>query len=187
MRADRTGAPEWITRRARKGGNPGLAVGVMIGVLASMVALNMAGQAFKQSSTRPLAQSRHQPQAAPVAQISRARPEAAPWSDRGRSVEQVRREAVSLVWQSDQPAVSAAPTTRQTVFNDQNYLPRGADNVVSLREGYKPVETEKPAGKVRVTIVEQTPSMKVRACWPLKEGSIERRNCRFRVGLQYRD
>lgn len=51
MRADRTGAPEWITRRARKGGNPELAVGVMIGVLASMVALNMAGQAFKQSST----------------------------------------------------------------------------------------------------------------------------------------
>lgn len=94
---------------------------------------------------------------------------------------------MSLVWQSDQLAVSAAPTTRQTVFNDQNYLPRWADNVVSLREGYKPVETERPAGKVRVTIVEQTPSMKDRACWPLKEGSIERCNCRFRVGLQYRD
>lgn len=52
------------------------------------------------------------------------------------------------------------PAVKQTVFNDQNYTPRGADNVLSLRDSYQPVEPEKPADKVRVTIIEQTPSMK---------------------------
>jgi hypothetical protein len=29
--------------------------------------------------------------------------------------------------------------------------------------------------------------MKDRACWPYRQGSIERRNCRLSVGLKHRD
>lgn len=83
------------------------------------------------------------------------------------------------------PSSSAnAPAVKKTVFNDQNYTPRGADNVLSLRESYQSVEQEKPAGKVRVTVIKET---KDQTCWPLKEGSIERRNCKSHVGLNYRD
>lgn len=83
------------------------------------------------------------------------------------------------------PAIGAG---RQTVFNDENFTPRGADNVLRLGEPIREaVPPETPAEKVKVTIVTQTSSMKDRACWPFKPGSLERRNCRSSVGLNYRD
>lgn len=86
--------------------------------------------------------------------------------------------------QPEQPTGSDSPEVKQTVFNDQNYTPRGADNVLSLGGSYQPIEQEKPAGKVRVTVIKET---KDQTCWPLKEGSIERRNCKSHVGFNYRD
>jgi hypothetical protein len=85
---------------------------------------------------------------------------------------------------SQPPEQTSSPNTsavRQTAFNDQNYTPRGADNVLSLREANQLVESEKPAGKMRVTVIKET---KDSTCWPLKEGSIERRNCKAYMGLQ---
>lgn len=80
-----------------------------------------------------------------------------------------------------------ANTVRQTVFNDQNFIPRGADNVVTLGVGEYIPPRKAPSKGVNVTIVGQSPSMKDRACWPYRQGSIESRNCRASVGLKYRD
>lgn len=185
MKADRDDAPEWLTSRPSKGSHLKVVLAGTIGTVVTLGALTLAGQAFMQNTVKNLAENSQQPKPKPVAEITRVEP--APRIDWDEIVEeQARRDAMSTQ-QPEQPIGSDSPAVKQTVFNDQNYTPRGADNVLSLGGSYQPVEPEKPAGKVRVTIIEQTPSMKDRACWPHKEGSIERRNCKSRVGLNYRD
>ncbi|MBN4180662.1 hypothetical protein GS393_02112 [Pseudomonas savastanoi pv. phaseolicola] len=79
------------------------------------------------------------------------------------------------------------PASRQTSFNDQNFIPTGAYNIVTFHHSPdNPPRVESPQ-KVKLTIVQQTPSMKDRACWPFRQGSIESRNCRLSVGLKHRD
>lgn len=80
-----------------------------------------------------------------------------------------------------------ANTTRQTVFNDQNFIPRGADNVVALRVGSDLSPRKEAPKKAKLTIVQQPLSIKERACWPYRQGSIESRNCRAWIGLHHRD
>ena len=182
MKADRDDAPEWLTSRPRKSGNLGVVLAGAIGMVVTLGALTMAGQAFMQATAKNLAENRQQPKPKPVAEITRAEP--APSKDWDRIVEQqVRRDAMRQQ-QPEQPTGSDSPAVKQAVFNDQNYTSRGADNLLSLSEYYQTAEPEKPAGKVRVTVIKET---KDQTCWPLKEGSIERRNCKSRVGLEARN
>lgn len=185
MKADRSDAPEWIRSNTRRKSNWGVVIPGVIGLVVTLGALNIAGQAFLQSNVQKLVGKRQQPRPAPVAEITRSEP--APRKDWDRLVEQQARQDAMSQQPTEQPTSSESPAIKQTVFNDQNYAPRGADNVLSFRENYHPIEPERPAGKVKVTVVEQTPSMKERACWPHKEGSVERRNCKLGVGLHYRD
>ncbi|UYP31950.1 hypothetical protein OEG79_07600 [Pseudomonas sp. Z8(2022)] len=179
MKADRDDAPEWLTSRPRKRGNLGVVLAGVIGTVVTLGALNMAGQAFMQTTVKNLAENRQQPKPKPVAEITRSEP--TPRNDWDRIVEeQARRDAMSQQ-QPEQPTGSDSPAVKQTVFNDQNYTPRGADNVLSILEGYQPAEPAKPAGKVRVTVIKET---KDSTCWPLKEGSIERRSCKSYLKLQ---
>lgn len=76
---------------------------------------------------------------------------------------------------------------RQTVFNDRNFTPRGADNVVHFQVGANPLPKKEPPKEMKLTIVRQSPSMKDRACGYLRRGSLESRNCRTSIGLNYRD
>lgn len=157
----------------------------MIGTGITLGALYFGSQFLLQSKVQEMAEKRMPPKPTQVAEITRADP--APRKDWDRIVEQqAGRDAMSQQ-QPEQPTGSDSPATKQNIFNDHNYTPRGADNVLSLRETNEPAESENPVGKVRVTIIEQTPSMKDRACWPHKEGSIERRNCRSHMGLNHRD
>lgn len=182
MKADRDDAPEWLTSRPSKGSNLKVVLAGVIGTAVTLGVLTLAGQAFMQTSVKSLAENRQQPKPKPVAEITRAEP--APRNDWDKIVEeQARRDAMSTQ-QPEQPAGSDSHAPKQTVFNDQNYITRGADNVLSLRENYQPAEPEKPAEKLRVTVIKET---KDSTCWPLKEGSIERRNCKSHVGLNYRD
>lgn len=182
MKADRNDAPEWLTSRPRKNGNLGVVLAGVAGIVVTFGALTLAGQAFMQNTVKNLAANSQQPKPKPVAEITRA--ELAPRNDWDKIVEeQARRDAMSQ-HQSEQPTGSDSPATKQNIFNDHNYTPRGADNVLSLRETHQPAEPEKPTGKVRVTVIKET---KDQTCWPLKEGSIERRNCKSHVGLNYRD
>lgn len=88
-------------------------------------------------------------------------------------------------------AASASTTTKiskQTDFHDQNYVARGAENVVSLQSTKRsPAPEHSSQQSVRVTIVGREPSAKDTVCSSYREGSIERRNCRFSTGLNHRD
>ncbi len=87
------------------------------------------------------------------------------------------------------PGVSSTPLNapRQTVFNDHNFTPRGADNVVTFAKEPILATESPPTKRVPVTIVAQPTSIKTRACLPYAPGSIELRNCRAQVGLRFRD
>lgn len=129
------------------------------------------------------AENRQQPKPTPVAEISRAEP--APRNDWDKIVEeQARRDAMSQ-HKPEQPTGSDSPATKQNIFNDHNYTPRGADNVLSSREIPKPVIQVRPQEKLRVTGIKE--GRKLKDFCGGKEGSIERRNCRSHVGLNYRD
>lgn len=187
MKADRDDAPAYLRRKgwqytARKWSVPVLAsTAVVFG------ALYFASSALLQNTVRSLA-SKHQSQRYPVAQVNRSNPvnDQDKWD---RLVEeQFRRDNPSATIQpATEPALPAIP--KQTVYHDQNYTPRGADNVLPLRPFPTPMEPARqsePQG-TRITIVGETRSTKDRVCWPYKEGSIERRNCKFAVGLGNRD
>lgn len=95
---------------------------------------------------------------------------------------------VAVATSSSKVQPPQASAGKQNVFNDQNFTPRGADNVVSFNDASRSLAPEEaPPRPTKVTVVHQTPSMKDRACWPYKTGSLEHRNCRSAVGLQYRD
>lgn len=82
---------------------------------------------------------------------------------------------------------SAHPAAWQTSFNDQNFIPTGAHNIITLYHSSDNSPRVESPRKVKLTIVQQTPSMKDRVCWPFRQGSIESRNCRLSVGLKHRD
>ena len=182
MKSDKDDAPEWLRSDTRKRSSLTMLIPGLIGTGITLGALYFGGQALMKGTVQELAERRTPPKPTPVAEITRAEP--APRKDWDRIVEQqARRDAMSQQ-QPEQPTSSDSPATKQNIFNDHNYTPRGADNVLSLRDSYQPAEPEKPAGKVRVTVIKET---KDQTCWPLKEGSIERRNCKSHVGLNYRD
>lgn len=163
MNADISDAPSRIFRKHHHRGVIYVASFVVIGVIA-------AASVFA-SITRGS-------NAGPVLNATGATPsnELAP----GQRVEQtpLQRSSNTL------PSTNA---TRQTAFNDQNFVPRGADNVVSFHVNADPPQKVEPAQKVKLTIIRQSPSMKDRACWPYRQGSIESRNCRAAIGLKHRD
>lgn len=182
MKADRDDAPEWLRSDTRKRSSLAMLIPGMIGTGITLGALYFGSQFLLQSKVQEMAEKRMPPKPTQVAEITRADP--APRKDWDRIVEQqAGRDAMSQQ-QPEQPTGSDSPATKQNIFNDHNYTPRGADNVLSLRETYQHDEQEKTAGKVRVTVIKET---KDQTCWPLKEGSIERRNCKSHVGLNYRN
>lgn len=183
MKADRDDAPEWLTSKPSKRDNMGAVVAGVIGVIVTLGALTLGDQAFMKNTVKNLAANSQPPKPKPVAEITRA--ESAPRNDWDSIVEeQARRDAMSQQ-QPDQHAGSDSPTFKQTVFNDQNYTPRGADNVLSSREIPKPVAQEQSQETLRVTGIKEERKLKD-LCWG-KEGSIERRNCRSQIGLNHRD
>ncbi|OEC35824.1 hypothetical protein A7D25_07615 [Pseudomonas sp. 21C1] len=180
MKADRHDAPEWI-KASSKRNRLDLVIPGLIGTVLTIGALHVAGQAFLQSNVQNLVDRKKEPRPVPVAEIRRADPE----TDWSKVVEaQARRDATSQP-QTAPPAGTESTATKQTVFNDLNYTPRGADNVLSFKETYQPVEPEKPAGKVRVTVIKE--EQKLKDFCGGAQGSIERRNCRSSVGLEYRN
>lgn len=180
MKADKNDAPEWIKSSSRKRSNLGVVIPGLIGTVITIGALHVASQAFLQGTVKNLADSKQQPTPAPVAEIRRSEPQ----TDWSKVVEeQARRDAMSQP-QAELPTSAEHTVTKQTVFNDLNYTPRGADNVLPVEKNYKTVEQEKPAQKLKVTVIKET---KDTTCWPLKEGSVERRNCKASVNLSRRN
>ena len=184
MKADWNDAPGHL-KRPRKRGAAKLIPG-LIGILITLALLQMASSAFLKGTVQGIVDKRTQPKPAPIAEIRRAEPTAT--KDWDRVVEEVAaRDAMPKTAQS-QVDTQRPPPNKQTVFTDANYVPRGADNVVSsFKEPLQPIRLPSPTAKKEITVVGQKPSKKDSTCWPFKEGSLERRRCRASVGLNNRD
>lgn len=184
MSAEPDDAPDWLVQKPRRTRPIALIVCLAIGGLAT---LELASRALPGPSTS--VGTDH-----PALRAEAAAPFAPEPADAIRGM--VRRatpppgeeNAVAAAAPPSKVQLPAASAGKQTVFNDQNFTPRGADNVVSFGEAPRGLAPEEASSQpTKVTVVHQTPSMKDRACWPYKAGSLEHRNCRSAVGLQYRD
>lgn len=187
MQADRDDAPVYLRRKGWPYTSKKWAIPTLASTVIVLGALHFASSALLQNTVRSLA-NKHQSQSYPVAQGTR--PTATDNQDKWDRLvdEQYRRDNPRATIQpATEPALPAIP--KQTVYHDQNYTPRGADNVLPLRpfpSPQEPIRQPQPQG-TRFTIVGETRSTKDRVCWPYREGSIERRNCKFSVGLSNRD
>ncbi|MCQ4241148.1 hypothetical protein [Stutzerimonas stutzeri] len=182
MKAEWNDAPDYIRRRPRKGAVEWLIPG-LIGTVIMLAALQMVSSAFLKGTAQDIADKRAQPTAAPVAEITRAEPAAA--KDWDRVVEEVAARGATPQPQSAQPqAATAEAPPKQTVFNDKNYVPQGATNVVpAIQVALDPRATA--SSKKEIVIVGK--ESRLRDLCPYREGSIERRNCKMSVDLNRRD
>lgn len=162
MKAELSDAPERITRRGHRRGVQSLVACLAIGSVVGVSALLWATRSEPHRGIASMGSE---------AQVLNA---------------EVDR---SSVIRSNPKSLDMGPdlASRQTSFNDQNFTPTGAHNIVTFHHSPdNPPRAESPQ-KVKLTIVRQTPSMKDRACWPFRQGSVESRNCRLSVGLKHRD
>lgn len=171
MKADISDAPERVIRKHHKQNVFYTAICLVIGSLATVGALQRIdrspspGSAYKQTVS-PAGSDEE------LAGVDQMPP----------------RQGLDSSWlraSSEIRLPSNAP--RQTVFHDQNFIPSGAENVVALRVSSDLSPRPEAPKKAKLTIVRQSPSMKERACWPYRQGSIESRNCRASIGLKHRD
>jgi hypothetical protein len=170
MKADISDAPIRVIRKRQKHSHIYVVIGVVIGSAATIGAFHFISRASTVDSAFNQAIN------------STGKDEKS--TEAGNIVQ---RQALESSWLRASDINLPVNSARQTVFNDQNYIPRGADNVVALRVDDVLSPDRKATDKVKLTIVRQSPSMKDRACWPYRQGSIESRNCRASVGLKHRD
>lgn len=186
MKADRNDAPEYIRTSSRQSGASAWIIPGIIGTCITLGLLQVAGSAFLNGTVQSLAHKSTQAKPAPVAQIPRQDPVSE--KDWERIVEdQARRDQGAQLNTTLYQSETASASVKQTVFNDDNYIPRGANNVMSFVVPTSMVEEQKITEKLKITVIKQESNTKDRACWPYKAGSIERRNCRSSIGLNYRD
>lgn len=189
MRADRDDAPAYLRSRGWKHAFRVWAVPAVVGITITTGLLQAGNSAFRQTVTSASA-SNHSSQR-PVAQIVQPLPSReASEHERliQRQVDHDMQAWKAKQLQSHQPSQQPA-NVRQTVFHAGNYIPRGADNVVrfqSTQASYEVDKHESSSQGVRVTVVGETRDMKEQACSVFREGSLEKRNCKFDVGLSWR-
>lgn len=189
MKADRDDAPEWLTSQPRKRGMGAVVVGV-IGMIVTLGALTLGGQAFMQNTVKNLAANSQQPKPTPVAEITRSEP--TPRNDWDKIVEeQARRDTMSRQQRPEQPTGLAIPVPKQTVFNDQNYIPKGAINLVDAREwgAAEPYEqTRKRQEEQKIIVIGQQNKPEDWICSYFgKDGSLRKRDCKARYQLNNRN
>ncbi|RMS46666.1 hypothetical protein ALP71_01568 [Pseudomonas coronafaciens pv. garcae] len=171
MKADSSDAPKQVMRRRHKHSVFYTVTCLVIGSVATIGALQWVSRA-------PGLDSAYKQTISPAGKIEAL----------ARASDMPARQGPDSSWlRASSETRLPANTAHQTVFNDQNFIPEGADNVVALRVGSDLSLRKEASKKVKLTIVRQSPSMKDRACWPYRQGSIQSRNCRASIGLNHRD
>ena len=167
IKADITDAPERVIRRHHKQNVFCTAICLVIGSLAAVGAIRLVDRS-------PSLDSAHK-------QVERT-------TEKDQELTRVPRQGRDSSWLRASTEVYLPDNAaRQTVFNDQNFVPKGAENVVVFRVSSELSPRPEAPKKAKLTIVRQSLSMKERVCWPYRQGSIESRNCRASVGLKHRD
>lgn len=185
MKADWNDAPDYITRHPRRNRRLAKIIPGLIGTLITLAVLHTAGSAFFQGTAQRIAEKRIQPKPVPVAEITRAAPVAT--KDWDRVVEEVAARGATPQLQSAQPqAVTAEPPPpKQTVFNDNNYVPQGAANIVPATQVVPERTITIPSRKKEIVVVGK--QSRISDFCPGGEGSIMRRNCKSSVNLNTRN
>lgn len=173
MNADWDDAPQYLKSKKR-----GQELGVWLAAIAlgagiTALALYMAGHKLPFSPERPVAQSVPAESYTPVYDFS-------------EPASQPEKTSEQLFWEDVNARNHQQAQPKQTEYNDSNYVARGADNVVPMGTDSVDVQPESPK-QVRVTVVGETQDKREAACWPYREGSIEKRNCKSWVGLHHRN
>lgn len=177
MKADWNDAPGHL-KRPRKRGAAKLIPG-LIGILITLALLQMASSAFLKGTVQGIVDKRTQPKPAPIAEIRRAEPSAT--KDWDRVVEEVAARGAT-----PQPqAATAGPPPKQTVFNDKNYVPQGATNIVPATRVIPEPAVAIPTRQKEIVVVGK--ERRISDFCPGGEGSIERRNCKAAVNLNSRN
>lgn len=180
MKADWNDAPDHITRHPRKSRRLAKLIPGLIGTVITLAVLQMAGSASLQGTAQRIADRRIQPKPAPVAELTRAEPAAT--KDWDRAVEEVTARGATPQPQSAQSqAGTAVPPPKQTVFNDKNYVPQGAINIVPATRVIPEPPITIPTRQKEIVVVGK--ESRLRDFCPYSEGSIEKRNCRMNIDL----
>jgi hypothetical protein len=183
MKADWNDAPDYIRRRPRKKAVAWLISG-LIGTAIMLAALQMASSSFLKGTAQGIVDRRIQPKPVPVAEITRAEPAAT--QDWDRVVEEVAARGAAPQPQSAQPlAATTEPPPKQTVFNDKNYIPQGATNIIPATRVTPEQPVTTPSSREEIVVVGK--ESRLSDFCPHREGSIERRNCKANVNLGVRN
>lgn len=184
MKADWNDAPDYITRHPRKSRRLEKLIPGLIGTVITLAVLQMAGSAFLQGTAQSIAEKRIQSKPASVAEISRAEPAAT--KDWDRVVEEVAARGATPQQQSTQRQARTAeqPPAKQTVYNDNNFVPQGATNIVSARRVNSELTITPSVNRKEIVVVGK--KSRLSDFCPYREGSIERRNCKANVELNSR-
>lgn len=135
----------------------------------------LASRDFEHSAFSVTSEMPAQPAPEPIFEITKPHnPEVKDWETVVE--EQALRDVESRV---EAPA-------RQTSFNDQNYIPRGADNIVAAATVAPEQQPESPKQRPKEIVVVGKGEKRVRDYCPFAPGSLEHRNCRFKVGVESR-
>lgn len=177
MKADLDDAPEWVSSR-RKRSRAGILIPGLIGTCITFGALYFSSQAFLQGTVQQIVEKRQQPQRVPVAEITRSEPSGN--KDWDKVVDEVSRQ--SRGYEQPWAAEPLTQSAKQTVFNDLNYTPQGAVNIIPATSTY-PEESPEPKVTRQKEIVVVGKESRLRDYCPYSEGSIERRNCRMSIDL----
>lgn len=184
MKADWNDAPDYVRAYRRKKSAVAWVIPGLISTVIVLAGLQVAGSAFLKSTTQSIVEKRTQPKPASHAEITRAQPAAT--KDWDTVVEEAAARGATPQPQSAQPqADTAVPPPKQTVFNDKNYVPQGATNIVPGAR-VVPVQTAETRVSPKEIVVVGKDSRLSDFC-PGRVGSIERRNCRSTVNLNDRN
>lgn len=172
MRADSGDMPDYLQPRSHAGGAVKWIVAGVFGIGITAGILYLAGSNLSGNMRSFVSQK--QPQAEPVPRKIFIPTEPVRGTDWDQVVEeQARRDAEP---QAEMPI-------KQTSFNDQNYIPRGADNVVPAEKVYAEQPPEQRSQKPTKVVVVGKAERRLSDYCPYKEGSVERRNCKQSMNL----
>lgn len=172
MRADRDDMPDYLQPRNHAGGAIRWTVAGILGVGVTAGILYIAAENLNGKVHSLAMQKQSQP--APVPRKLFIPTESVRGTDWDQVVEeQTRRDAEP---QPERP-------TKQTSFNDLNYIPRGADNVVPAEKIYTERAPEQRKQEPKKIVVVGKAERRLSDYCPYKEGSVERRNCKQSMNL----
>lgn len=181
MRAELDDAPDYFQARREKNGFASV-VPWLAGTVISLGMLYILSTVVLGQAVKNLSSKKTNTKAEEVGEIYRPEPEKKSEIDWDRVVQE-------KVQSSEVPQLGKVETlseqAKQNVFNDRNYTPQGAINIVQAEKIQPTKAVEPPKQKTEIVVVGKAERRLSDFC-PYSPGSIEHRNCKARANLNSR-